>query len=267
MDLYSMRLINVQAFLRREMSMKDGIDVDDSEVLNFRNDENTVYAILSHWWFEQEVEYGKIVELAKMDKEKRDEICQRDGYQKILDSCKQAYQDGYEWLWVDTCCINKRSSAELSEAINSMYQWYENAQVCYVYLDDVLDSSFPVAPKYESYANGWPVWFSLAWTLQDMIAPGDVKFFNKKWQAIGDKRMLARTLKIITGVPEHVLKDGFSGNRPCIAQIMSWGANRRATRVEDRAYSLMGLLGVNVPISHERGRKHSTAFSWKSSAR
>ncbi|KAI5983904.1 hypothetical protein EDD15DRAFT_2151267, partial [Pisolithus albus] len=60
---------------------------------------------------------------------KRDEVRQRTGYQKFLGSCEQAEKDGYRWLWIDTCCINKRSSTELSEAINSKYWWYQNARV------------------------------------------------------------------------------------------------------------------------------------------
>jgi len=256
MDLYSMRLINVEALLGREELMKKGERLEyRAKVLEFCDDEVTKYAILSHRWIGQEVEYDEIVELAKMDEEKRDEIRQRDGYRKILDSCNQAKKDRYEWLWVDTCCIDKRSSAELSEAINSMYRWYENAQVCYAYLHDVLDSSFPVACNNERYANGWPEWFSRGWTLQEMIAPSNVQFFNTTWQAIGDKRTLASTLKEITGVPEHVLTDGLYGDSPCVAQIMSWAANRTTTRVEDRAYSLMGLLDVNMPMLYGEGKK------------
>ena len=87
---------------------------------------------------------------------------------------------------------SERSSAELSEAINSMYRWYENAQVCYAYLHDVLDLSFPVARNNERYATSWPEWFSRGCTLQEMIAPSNVQFFNKTWQHIGDKRTLAR---------------------------------------------------------------------------
>ena len=256
MDLHSMYLINVKALLKMEGLMETRERVDcPAKVLELRDDEVTEYAILSHRWGEKEVGYDEIVELAKMDKEKRDEIRQRDGYRKILDSCKQAEKDGYEWLWVDTCCIDKRSSAELSEAINSMYRWYENAQVCYAYLHDVLDSSFPVAWNNERYANDWPEWFSRGWTLQEMIAPNNVQFFNKEWQVIGDKKTLARTLNRITGVPEHILTDGLHGDRPCVAQIMSWAANRTTTRVEDRAYSLMGLLGVNMPMLYGEGKK------------
>jgi len=134
-----------------------------------------------------------------------------------------------------------------------MYRWYENAHVCYAYLHDVLESSFPDAPDDEMYANGWPEWFSRGWTLQETIAPSNVQFFNKEWQAIGDKRTLARTLQEITGVPEHILMDGLYGDRPCVAQIMSWAADRTTTRVEDRAYSLMGLLGVNMPMLYGEG--------------
>ena len=256
MDLYSMYLINVKALLEREGLMETRKRVDcPAKVLELRDDEVTEYVILSHRWGEQEVEYDEIIRLASMNEEKRDEIRQRGGYRKILDSCKQAKKDGYEWLWVDTCCIDKRSSAELSEAINSMYRWYENAQVCYVYLHDVLDSSFLVASKDERHANGWPEWFSRGWTLQEMIAPSNVQFFNKEWRAIGDKRTLAWTLETITGVPRHILMDGLSGDRPCVAQIMSWAANRMTSRVEDRAYSLMGLLGVNMPMLYGEGKK------------
>ena len=228
-----------------------------AKILEFGDDKVTKYAILSHRWTAQEVDYTAIVELAKMAVQERDEIRHRDGYRKILRSCKQAQTDGYEWLWVDTCCIDKRSSAELSEAINSMYRWYENAKVCYAYLHDVPDPRFPPASDDERYPgfNGWPEWFSRGWTLQELIAPNNVQFFNMNWQNIGDKRMLAPTLTGITGIPEHVLIHGLYGNRPCVAQIMSWAAKRRTTRVEDRAYSLMGLLDVNMPMLYGEGKK------------
>ena len=218
-----MRLINVKAFLQRESLIKERKRVDRrAKVLDFSDDEATEYAILSHRWVGQEVDYDEIVELAKMAVEERDEIRQRDGYQKIIQSCEQAQKDGYEQLWVDTCCIDKRSSAELSEAINSMYRWYENAQVCYAYLHDVPGSSFPTASDNERYPDfsGWPEWFSRGWTLQELIAPNDVQFLNKNWQSIGDKRTLAPTLAAITGVSEHILIHGLGGNRPCVAQVM-----------------------------------------------
>jgi len=253
-----MRLINVKAFLEREVLIRKRKRVDRrARVFEFCDDETTNYAILSHRWVGQEVDYAELAELIKMGGEERDEIRQRGGYQKILRSCEQAKMDGHEWLWVDTCCLDKRSSAELSEAINSMYRWYENSRVCYAYLHDVCDSSFPTESDKSRYPNfnGWPEWFSRGWTLQEMIAPNNVQFFNKDWRPLGDKRTFAPTLADITRVPQHILRDGLSYNRPCIAQIMSWAADRTTTRVEDRAYSLMGLLNVNMPMLYGEGSK------------
>ena len=258
-ELASMRLININAFLERERVMTKAGRVDRrTKVLEFADDESTKYAILSHRWINStEVEYEEMVGLAKMEQEERNEIRQRLGYKKILDCCKRAQEDGYEWLWADTCCIDKRSSAELSEAINSMYRWYQNAMVCYAYLHDIRGSAFPATSDDGMYpeSNGWPEWFSRGWTLQEMIAPRDVQFFNEDWQFMGNKRTLTCVLSHITRVPQHILTDGLSSDRPCVARIMSWAANRTTTRVEDRAYSLMGLLDVNLPMLYGEGKK------------
>ena len=146
MYLCSMRLINIKAFLERQGLIREGKRVDrQTKVLKFGDDKVTEYTILSHQWIEQEVDYNEVVKLMRMDKEERTEIRQCDGYRKILQTCKQAKKDRYKWLWADTCCIDKRSSAELSEAINSMYQWYKNSRICYAYLHDVPGLSFPIA--------------------------------------------------------------------------------------------------------------------------
>ena len=144
-----MRLINIDAFLQRERLFQWGREVERrTKVLKFRDDEATEYAILSHRWIDPtEVDYEEMVDLAKMDRQEQDEVRGRLGYKKLVDTCKQAKLDGYEWVWVDTCCIDKRSSAELSEAINSMYRWYRNARVCYAYLHDVDGSSIPFPPR------------------------------------------------------------------------------------------------------------------------
>ena len=254
-----MRLINIDAFLHREQLFHSGRQVERrTKVLEFHDDEATEYAILSHRWIDPtEVDYEEMVDLAKMNRQEQSEIRDRLGYKKIIDTCKQAKRDGYEWVWIDTCCIDKRSSAELSEAINSMYRWYANAEVCYAYLYDVDGSSLPTERDYKKYpkSNGWPEWFSRGWTLQEMIAPRNLQFFNKHWQPIGDNKSLAGILNTITGVPEHILADGLEGNRPCVAQIISWASTRTTTRVEDRAYSLMGLLDVNMPMLYGEGKK------------
>ena len=143
-----------------------------------------------------------------------------------------------------------------TQAINSMHRWYENAKVCYAYLHDVPDPWFPTSSDNERYPDfsRWREWFSRGWTLQELMIPSNVQFFNKNWKSIGDKRTFAPTLRNITGVPEHIFIHGLCGNRLCVAQIMSWAAHR-TTRVEDRAYSLMGLLDVNMPMLYGEGKK------------
>ncbi|KAI6128730.1 hypothetical protein EDD16DRAFT_1547849 [Pisolithus croceorrhizus] len=158
-------------------------------------------------------------------------------------------KEGYAWLWIDTCCIDKRSSAELSEAINSMYRWYRNSRVCYTYLHDVDQPVFPREQNNNKFGK------SNGWTLQELIAPKDVQFFNKDWVSVGNKHGLAGMLEQITRIPRDVLRDGLSSRRPSVAQIMSWAADRITTRVEDQAYSLLGLFGVNMPMLYGEGKK------------
>ena len=258
MKSISMRLINIEAFMKREELMDKAwraVTDHQTDVLKFC-DETTKYAILSHRWDDPtEISYEEMVDLGKIGRAKRNKIRQRRGYTKILKTCMQAKKDGYSWVWIDTCCIDKRSSAELSEAINSMYRWYENSSVCYAYLHDV-DGSFPTKKDDQEYKlNGWPEWFSRGWTLQEMVASRNVRFFDKNWKFIGDKKEHAKMLQDITQVPQRILVDGLSGNRPCVAQIISWAANRRTTRIEDKAYSLMGLLDVNMPMLYGEGKK------------
>ncbi|KAI6030074.1 glycosyltransferase family 20-domain-containing protein [Pisolithus marmoratus] len=202
-----MWLLDVRAVRDRE---KDVQEVDaEIKVLKEPDDEGTSYAILSHRWG-TEVDYGEMTGLAAMEARKRNVIKRRDGSQKIIRCCEQAEKDGYSWLWIDTCCIDKRSSAELSEAINSMYQWYRNAQRCYVYLGDVDESTFPKEQDFSKFdrSNGWPEWFSRGWTLQELIAPKEVEFFNKNWVSIGTKQQLTSTLEDITRIPSYVLRSG-----------------------------------------------------------
>ncbi|KAI6000077.1 heterokaryon incompatibility protein-domain-containing protein [Pisolithus albus] len=244
----------VEAVLGRETDFQQADP--ESEILKELDDETTSYAILSHRWI-VEVGYEEMTGLMKMEERRRDEVRRRAGYQKIIKSCEQAKKDGYVWLWVDTCCIDKRSSAELSEAINSMYRWYKNARVCYAYLNDVGESTFPTKADSNKFAesNGWPEWFVRGWTLQELIAPQEVKFFNKDWVHIGNKGQLALTLWNITAIPCGVLTSGLAGKALSVAQIMSWAARRKTTRVEDRAYSLMGLFGVSMPMVYGEGKK------------
>ena len=139
-------------------------------------------------------------------------------------------------LITTACCINKVHSTELSEAINSMYRWYHDSSVCIVYLEDV-----PERPMMDSG------WFDRGWTLQELIAPKVVLFYDHDWNQIGTKSHLLDELQSKTGIPEDVLSHSISPSKCSIAQRMSWAAKRETTRVEDRAYSLLGIFDVSMP--------------------
>lgn len=172
-------------------------------------------------------------------------------YLKILAFCKEAWSHGFGYGWVDTCCINKASSTELAEAISSMFTWYSKAVVCFAYLSDVhikITSS-----AFDSLLAS-SVWFERGWTLQELIAPRDMRFYDRDWICIGTKRHLQGKLADITGIDEGVL-GGISPSKCSIAQRMSWAANRKTLRVEDRAYSLIGIFDVSLPMIYGEGDK------------
>ncbi|KAI6143796.1 heterokaryon incompatibility protein-domain-containing protein [Pisolithus tinctorius] len=252
-----MRLIDVKAFLE----FHAGKARPDAQLLvEFNGPElaETAYAILSHCWGKpkEEVHFTEMEKLTTIGATARSEIKGRSGYRKIYNSCRQALPDGLHWLWVDTCCIDKRSSAELSEAINSMYAWYANSDCCYAYLHDTDAKTLPTKPDNDKFAefNGWPKWFSRGWTLQELIAPENLYFFNQRWEYISGKRDSARALSVITRISEDIFLHGLSWANPSVAQIMSWAADRRSTREEDRAYSLLGLFGVHMPMLYGEGK-------------
>lgn len=251
-----MLLLNVKAVLDRDADVK-GPRTFQHRVLEECDDAKTPYAILSHRWQDKhEVDYIDMIGLMEMQEDKREEVMRRSGYQKILACCERALSDSFEWLWVDTCCIDKRSSSELSEAINSMYRWYENSTRCYAYLHDVDSLAFPTEQSSERFGKfrGWPEWFSRGWTLQELIAPRDVQFFNKEWVPIGNKRDLADTLEKITRISKNILISGLDSGVRSAAQVMSWAADRKTSRVEDRAYSLLGLFRVHMPMLYGEGK-------------
>jgi Heterokaryon incompatibility protein (HET) len=211
------------------------------------------YAILSHRW-------GKATEeVSFKDIETGADISHKEGFRKFQYCCQQALKDGLQYAWIDTCCIDKSSSAELSEAINSMYNWYLHSQVCYAYLNDVsgLVSEDPeeILNDLEREDSSFrkSAWFTRGWTLQELIAPKKVRFYSETWEFVGDKRALADLVSNITGIDAEVLT---RRTKPySVAQRMSWAAGRKTTRVEDRAYSLMGIFGVNVPPLYGEGHK------------
>jgi hypothetical protein len=164
---------------------------------------------------------------------------QKKGWSKIEACCKEAAKYGVCLVWIDTCCINKDSSAELSEAINSMFQWYRDAKVCLAYLEDVI-----VDTARENGQLSKARWFTRGWTLQELVAPQSVIFFSNNWGFIGTRSSLAEDIAEITGIDKTVFLENrlYDVLRFSVAVRFSWAANREVTRAEDRAYSLMGLF-------------------------
>jgi len=205
------------------------------------------YAILSHRWGEEEVSFAQF-SFSPATAE------QRKGFEKIKNCATQAKKEDIDWCWVDTCCIDKCSSSELSEAINSIYQWYHNAECCYVYLEDVVfgKERIPFIPAGVLVDSKW---FSRGWTLQELIAPRKLVFYSSSWVNIGHRRLFSETISYRYGIDVDILDGEASIDSASIAQRMRWASNRETTRVEDIAYSLMGLFDVNMPLLYGEGRK------------
>jgi hypothetical protein len=203
------------------------------------------YAILSHTWglsIDEEVTYEEMV-----SSERSAATLAKPGYSKVIKTCEIARSNyNLPYAWIDTCCINKASSAELSEAINSMFKWYRDAWVCLVYLSDVIDTQLSFHQSR---------WFTRGWTLQELIAPMEVIFFDSEWAFRGTKESMATHIATITGIPSQILDHSADLNDVPVAQRFSWAALRETTRDEDRAYSLMGLFDINMAMLYGEGRK------------
>jgi hypothetical protein len=170
----------------------------------YYGDEIPSYAILSHTWGDGEMSFQEFTQAAET---KNDRITSKAGYRKIAATCDRALMDGYCYAWVDTCCIDKTSSAELTEAINSMFGWYRQSQVCYVYLSDFVLDTADVSSQQDLFDADFRQcrWFTRGWCLQELLAPRYLRFFNQKWQEIGTKSSFSQLISDITGVPEAVL--------------------------------------------------------------
>ena len=201
------------------------------------------YAILSHTWGEDEVTFQ---DMQRGDAQSKAE------YDKVRRCCEMAAADGFSYAWVDTCCIDKTSSAELSEAINSMYRWYRLADVCYAYLADVPSDGGQDATIQSIRKSRW---FTRGWTLQELIAPESLIFLDCQWRDIGTKQSLGNLISGITFIHEEVLRNAENLTNFSVAQKMSWASNRDTTRVEDLAYCLIGLFGVNMPLLYGEGSR------------
>ncbi|KAI9059416.1 HET-domain-containing protein [Trametes sanguinea] len=223
------------------------LTTDRAQLLSF-GEPPREYAILSHVWRGNEQSFREVRNIGRRCEDTgenpRDLVSN-----KIRKCCIWAEAHGFKLLWIDTCCINKSSSTELSEAINSMFAWYARATVCYAYLHDVFDEM----PTAEGSSFARSAWFTRGWTLQELIAPTNVIFLSQTWAPIASKQTIAKLLWKITGIDVGVLRGRRRLQDVSVAKRMSWAARRQTTRLEDRAYCLMGIFDVKMPTIYGEG--------------
>ncbi|KAK7209470.1 hypothetical protein V2G26_016648 [Clonostachys chloroleuca] len=218
------------------------------------------YAILSHTWGDGEVSFRDMSARSSRISRKPQ---RRPAWSKIENSCRLALSYKCDYVWIDTCCIDNSSSSELQQAINSMFRWYERAEICFVHLADVsvdkdhnrLKSAFRDSR-----------WFKRGWTLQELLAPSTLVFYDKTWSVIGakDDADLRGSISEVTGIDEYYLNPAnrivFSSvhqwlSRASVAERLSWAAGRETTRAEDMAYCLLGIFDINMPMLYGEGIK------------
>ncbi|PIL26306.1 hypothetical protein GSI_12062 [Ganoderma sinense ZZ0214-1] len=211
------------------------------------------YAVLSHTWSGDEQTLQAVRAIG--------ERCRASGTNprddpalssKVRRCCILAEKHGYRWVWIDSCCIDKTSSSELSEAINSMFRWYKEAEVCFAYLADVPSDCKLHAPDSAFWKSRW---HTRGWTLQELIAPDFLIFLSADWLELGHRAELAALLEQITRVPSEVLTGDIAPAQWSVSIRMSWASSRKTTRVEDEAYCLMGLFGISMPTNYGEGKK------------
>ena len=228
-------------------------DHNHVQLTSFDDDDVPPYSILSHTWIDgQEVTYQDLMSGTGKDKS---------GYAKIQFCVNKAAEDGVQYSWVDTCCIDKSTSDELSTAINSMFRWYRRVVKCYVFLSDVHTPGKVIDPQasritWES-AFRRSRWFERGWTLQELLAPGIVEFFSNEGARLGDKITLEQEIHQVTKIPLAALRRQTRLSEFSIDERMSWAAQRTTSKKEDKAYCLLGILGVFLPLIYGEGEYHA----------
>lgn len=207
------------------------------------------YAILSHTWGLD----GEEVSFYDMEAGTGES---KTGYRKIQFCARQAAADGLRYFWVDTCCIDKKNAVELSEAVNSMFRWYQKAARCYVYLSDVSITDW--IEKDQRSHLAWEQafrqsrWFTRGWTLLELIAPKLVDFFTSDGERLGDKSSLEDMIHEITGITKRVLKGEPLANFS-VDERLAWIAQRNTKLEEDRIYSLLGIFDISMALIYGEG--------------
>ena len=219
----------------------------EATLVEFANDTIPCYAILSHTWEAEEVTFTELVNKSGKNKA---------GYRKIVLCGEQAARDNLRYFWVDTCCIDKSNKAEEQISINSMFRWYRRAAQCYVFLSDVSvhgnqANNQPATLSWEA-AFRTSRWHTRGWVLQELLAPSTVNFFSREWEHLGDRTYLEQLIHEATAIPKLALQ-GAHLSRFSDKERFSWAQLRQTKFEEDKAYSLLGIFDVEIPIRYGEG--------------
>ncbi|KAF5590989.1 beta transducin [Fusarium pseudocircinatum] len=254
------------------------------------------YAILSHTWIssKDEITYQ---DMKTRTGDIKNNVYKQMGWSKLKNYCDRASEDGWEWAWMDTCCIDKTNPADTQEAINAMFRWYQRAGVCYAYLDDVdfakaSQMPFPGDTDIARIVNSSRValrdefigakWFTRGWTLQELLAPHYLMFVDKEWRHMGTRETWALEIEKASNIEaRHLNAFKPTDFTSCsIAMRFSWASGRETTVEEDESYSLLGLFGISLPLIYGEGGRQAfnrlqrqlihvypddSVFAWKGS--
>ena len=232
------------------------LNVFTLEFAEFSEDARPCYAIASHRWHQEEATFHDV--RGRYNRHLQ-------GYRKVEAFAKYVQERvrSVQWLWIDTCCINKDSAAELSEAINLMFDWYRNAEFCLAYLTDVETDT-----KKSAFMNS--EWFRRAWTLQELLAPQTVVFVTNAWRVIGNKGAsscgysgticgpgLEQNIAEVTGISESILHDYTASLNFTVNERLEWMTRRTTTCGEDMSYALYGIFNVALGANYREGFKRA----------
>ncbi|KAI1075543.1 heterokaryon incompatibility protein-domain-containing protein [Whalleya microplaca] len=227
-----MRLLNIKKMVVESLPNRRVSEIPD-------------YAIFSHRWGAEEVTFEEFQSGSQ-------DIQHKKGYRKIQKCCEIASSTGFEYIWIDTCCINKENNnRELTATLAAMFKYYRDAQVCYAHLADVSGDDNPFDETSDFRQS---IWFKRGWTLQELVAPLHVIFFDRDWNEIGTKANLHTVITEITEIPSQVLLMNHGG-AISVEERRAWAWGRKTFEPEDEAYSLMGLLGIKIEVKYSEGRE------------
>ncbi|THU83912.1 hypothetical protein K435DRAFT_843869 [Dendrothele bispora CBS 962.96] len=210
------------------------IDTHSLRFTEFEENGTTLlYAILSHRWVEsEEVTFQEFLDVQGREKMKK-----KSGYQKIILACMRARNDGIDFIWIDTCCIDKGNHDEVTRDIKSIWNYEKESSLH--------------GEKREKWMFEDSEWFQRGWTLQELLAPKKVVFFRGNWRIIGTRKELKELIWSVTAIPLELLEGRSSVKDFDVKTRMSWAMGRMTTKPPDRVYCLLGILDISLEPDYD----------------